>query len=255
MTNFKSGKADLHIHSSFSYDGFAKPELIVKTAAKIGIDVVAITDHDRIDGALQAQKFEKKYGVDVIVGEEILSNEGEVLGLYLKEEVKSGQTLKETIQAIRRQGGLVIIPHPFSWFPLTRPSVGLKRLYNLVKDKNLFPDGIEILNSMLQGRLSLKRNKRVNEKVFNLAPVAGSDAHIEKHIGMSVTLFPGKTKEDLKKAIIERKTKPVGDFITGMEHVEVIRKNILKMGKSAGKKLLKPYHRLKESINNRFNDL
>jgi len=252
MSDKKQGKADLHIHSSYSYDGFSKPEAIIKRAAKLGLNVIAITDHEEVKGAKEAEKLEKKYGVEVIVGEEILTNEGEVLGLFLKEKVRPGKTLKETVNEIHSSGGLVVIPHPFSWFPLTRPPIGIKSLYRLVKDRDIIPDAIEVLNATPMGRHTIKRNKRVNEKIFSLAEVGGSDAHIERHIGMGVTLFPGSTKEDLKEAILAKKTQASGDFISRAEHADVIKKNIVKMGKSAGKKLLKPYYKLKESINHRF---
>lgn len=252
MEEQKLGKADLHVHSIFSYDGFNKPEMIVKQASKIGLDVIAITDHDNIKGAISAQKFENKYGVEVVIGEEVLTNEGEILGLFLKEEVKPGKTLKETIKIVHDQEGIVIIPHPFSFFPLTRPAIGVKLLYSLLKEKNLLPEGMEVLNSMPSAKLSSKKSRRLNEKIFNFAEVAGSDAHIEKHIGMGITLFPGQTKEDLKKAIINCQTRATGDFVSGKEHAEIIRKNIVRMSKTAGSKLLKPYHKLKNSIQNKF---
>ncbi len=255
-THKNLGKADLHIHSSYSYDGFSKPEAILKEASKAGLDVIAITDHEEVKGAKEAEKLEKKYGVEVIVGEEILTNEGEVLGLFLKEKVKPGKTLKETVKEIHKQGGLVVIPHPFSWFPLTRPPIGIKSLYKLVKDRDISPDAIEVLNATPMGKYTIERNKRVNEKIFSLAEVGGSDAHIEQHVGMGVTLFPGKTKEDLKAAILKKETKVSGGFISRAEHARVIKKNIVKIGKkigkSAGRKLLKPYYKLKESINHRL---
>lgn len=246
------GRADLHIHSSYSYDGLAKPETLMKKASEIGLNVIAITDHEEIRGAEEALRLEKKYGVEVIVGEEVLTNQGEVLGLFLKEKLKPGKTLEETIRTIHSQGGLAIIPHPFSWFPVTRPAVGIKRLYSLIRDKRLFPDGIETFNSMPVGRFSSKKSKEINERVFNLAEVAGSDSHIADHLGMGITLFPGRTKEDLKRAIMERKTKVSGGFVSGKGQMKIIGKNIAKRTKSAGKKILKPYYKLKNSINKKF---
>ncbi len=253
MTNKKLGKADLHIHSSSSYDGLDKPEVILKKASEMGLNVIAITDHDEIKGALLAQKLEKKYGVEVIIGEEILSNQGEILALFIKEKVEPGKTLEETVYSVHSQGGLAIIPHPFSIFPFTRPAVGLKRLYELIHDKDLLPDGIEVMNSMPTARLSSKKSKKLNEKIFNLAEVAGSDAHVVEHIGMSLTFFPGETSEDLKKAILERTTTVAGDFISAKEHAKVVRRSIVKMSMRASRKILKPYYKLKNSIHNRFN--
>jgi predicted metal-dependent phosphoesterase TrpH len=246
------GKADLHIHTNHSYDGISTPQEVLERAKELDIDVIAICDHDEISGALEAQKLSVKYGVEVIIGEEVLTNEGEVIGLFLKKKIEVGKTLHETVKEIRKQDGLVVIPHPFAIFPVTRPAVSIKKLYDLFKEKGVVPDALEVLNSMPAGKVNSKKSKRLNDKVFTVAEVAGSDAHIKSHIGMSVTVFEGNTKEELRKAILEEKTKVEGDFISKRQSAEYLGKNIAKIGKKAKNRITGSYQKIKDTIHNRF---
>ncbi len=104
-------KYDLHVHSKYSVDGFVEPEVIVKTARKKGLSGVAVTDHNTIQGGLKAVKYETD-DFKIIVGSEIETDRGEVIGLFLSEEIKS-HSFQDVIQEIKSQNGLVIIPHPF----------------------------------------------------------------------------------------------------------------------------------------------
>lgn len=256
MKNDSLGKADLHIHSTYSYDGISTPEEIVRHASKIGLNVIAITDHDEILGALEAQKFEKKYGVDVIVGEEVLTNEGEVIALFIKEKIKAGLPLFETVKIIKKQGGLVIIPHPFAFLPMFKPAVGVKNLYSLFKENKFKPDGIEIMNSTPAGRMSYKKNKRLNESVFCLSEIGGSDAHIKDHVGMGVTLFDGKSKQDLKNAILSSSTKVDGEFLTRRESLAFVKGNIVKrVKKTKDIVITKPIKKIKNKFNSYLRSL
>jgi len=250
MENDSLGKADLHIHSTYSYDGISTPEEIVKHAAKIGLNVIAITDHDEIVGGLEAQKFEKKYKIDIIVGEEVLTNEGEVIALFIKNKIKAGLPLFETVKLIKEQGGLVIIPHPFAFLPMFKPAVGVKNLYSLFKDNKFKPDGIEIMNSTPAGKMSYKKNKRLNDSVFCLSEVGGSDAHIKDHVGMGVTLFEGKTKDDLKNAILASTTTVDGEFLTRRESLAFVKGNIVKRVKKTRDLVIsKPINKIKNKFN------
>jgi predicted metal-dependent phosphoesterase TrpH len=108
------GRADLHVHSVWS-DGAQRPDAIVRACAG-RLDVVAITDHDEIQGALEARAFAREradLGVDVVVGEEISTLNGHLLGLYLEERVPPGLPAAETIGRIHAQGGLAVAAHPF----------------------------------------------------------------------------------------------------------------------------------------------
>ncbi len=103
-------KVDLHSHSIASPDGGITPEQYAKVLETELLDFIAITDHDRIDFALG---LNKALGDKIIVGEEITTSEGELIGLFLTKLVKPGQSLADTAHAIRNQGGLVYVPHPF----------------------------------------------------------------------------------------------------------------------------------------------
>jgi hypothetical protein len=214
------------------------------------LDVIAITDHDEIAGGIEAQKFENKYGVDVIVGEEVLTNEGEVIALFIKKKIKAGLPLFDTVKIIKEQGGLVIIPHPFAFLPMFKPAVGVKNLYSLFKDNNFKPDGIEIMNSTPAGKMSYKKNKRLNDSVFLLSEVGGSDAHIKDHVGMGVTLFKGSSKEDLKTAILSGTTKVDGEFLSRKESLAFVKGNIVKRVKKTKDMVIsKPIKKIKNKFN------
>ena len=109
-----SGRADLHVHSTWS-DGTQSPEAIVRAAAG-AVDVLALTDHDEIRGAFAARAFARanpELGVDVVVGEEITTRNGHLLGLFLEERVPPGLLVSRTIELIHAQGGVAVVPHPF----------------------------------------------------------------------------------------------------------------------------------------------
>ena len=104
-------RADLHNHTTFSPDSILSPRDVVRRAKEIGIDWVAITDHNTVRGGLVVREIAD--GFRVIVGEEIKSAEGEILGLFLEENVPRGLPARESIARIRDQGGIVGVPHPF----------------------------------------------------------------------------------------------------------------------------------------------
>ena len=108
-------KADLHIHSTRS-DGLASPRQIMEYAARrTDLSVIAITDHNTLEGALDAKEMQHEYpGLEVVVGEEITSKWGHILGLFLDEEVPPGLSAVETIARINEQGGVAVIAHPFA---------------------------------------------------------------------------------------------------------------------------------------------
>jgi predicted metal-dependent phosphoesterase TrpH len=197
-------KYDLHTHSKYSHDGTLEPKEIVKIAKKQGLDGIAITDHDTIKGGLAAKKFETD-DFKVIVGAEIKTGKGEIIGLFLTEEIKAKSDINVS-KAIRKQGGLVICPHPFDRLRKTafRPKVG---------DAYLF-DAIEVFNS----RCVFKYDnfKALNYAHFNKkGSVAGSDAHYANEIGNAITISFGNIKEDIiNNTLIE------GKKSSSMNHVK-----------------------------------
>lgn len=196
-------KADLHIHSSES-DGLASPEQIVEHAAtRTDLSVIAITDHNTIEGGLRAREAAQHFpGVEVVVGAEITSKWGHILGLYLQEDVPAGLSAAGTIAAINEQGGIAIIAHPFAnkafgpW--------GLKSLGDRIGDVAF--QAMEVYNSSPY----LVRANRLAAKAFlagqGVAATGGSDAHVLKAVGTGYTLFRGASAEDLRRSIDDLET-------------------------------------------------
>ncbi len=208
-------KADLHFHTWHSVDSFTSPKSAVHAAIKKGIKVLAITDHDSIDGAISAKKYaeENKLPVEIIIGDEIICNGGHIVALFLKEKVPSFMSLEETLTALKKQDALVIIPHMLfeedvlgeyayryrvSYFDLVRHPEYLEMI-----------DGVEIQNYSLIEPDFTKKANFINEEFTKKARISSSDAHVLMNFGYSYTLFEGETAEDLRKAIKSRTTIPV----------------------------------------------
>jgi predicted metal-dependent phosphoesterase TrpH len=196
-------KADLHIHSTHS-DGLATPEEIVAYAAtKTDLKVIAVTDHNSIEGSLRAREAAVAHpGIEVVIGSEITSKWGHILGLYLTEDVAAGMSAVDTIAAINEQGGVAIIAHPFAnrafgpW--------GLKSLGRKI-DEVAF-QAMEVYNSSPY----LIYANRLAAKAFaagqGIAATGGSDAHVLKAVGRGYTLYRGSTAQDLRRSIDELET-------------------------------------------------
>jgi len=197
------GKADLHIHSHYSKDSFASLKNILKTAQKEGLDVIAITDHDEVKGAKEAQAMAPEFGLEVVVGEEIETREGDLLALFIDDKISSGRPITETIKEVHKQGGLAVVPHPSNLL------LGGVSLNVIVKVSHQL-DGIELFNGSWLGKIKRKKSKELNKAILNLAAVGGSDAHLARQVGSGYTIFPGKSKEDLYRAIKEKTTTTAG---------------------------------------------
>jgi predicted metal-dependent phosphoesterase TrpH len=194
--------ADLHVHTTYSGD-FSTPEQILRMAAKRGLNAIAITDHDTIKGALEAATIAQQNPnlPTVIIGEEISSQDGHILGLFLQERVPPGLSAAATVAAIQAQDGLAIAAHPF-W------RVGLSSLGGALVDQVPF-DGIEVVNgvpvpSMMRANALADRYQRES----HLAATGGSDAHHALAVGWSHTRFAGTSALDLRNALAKRATLP-----------------------------------------------
>ncbi len=104
--------SEFHIHTTYSYDCLMSPRMILKIARRKGIETLAITDHDTIAGALATRRIAKEFGIDIVVGAEIKTNLGDIIGLNIVDEIRV-RNWRRVIQEIRMQGGLVILPHPY----------------------------------------------------------------------------------------------------------------------------------------------
>ena len=172
-------KADLHIHTCYSIDCGMPLDRIVARCLQLGINCVAIADHHSIAGALKMQEIAP---FRVIVGEEIRTPVGELMGLFLTEEVPRGLSVQETIARIKSQGGLVNIPHPFGHLPL-----GNKKL--LTEEILSQADLIEVFNSRVPFRSAFARASKLASK-YRLPASAGSDAHTIPEIGRAYVEMP-----------------------------------------------------------------
>jgi predicted metal-dependent phosphoesterase TrpH len=194
------GRADLHMHTSHS-DGWPSPVDVVDHVILRGdLDVIAITDHDTIEGALCAAEHAAgtPLAPHVIVGEEVSSRHGHILGLFLERRVRPGMSAAATIAAIREQGGLAIAAHPF-W--RTERQVRGRVVHGVGWwAAELDFDGIEVENSTPGFYLFNQMAHRLSEAA-GVAEVGNSDAHILDAIGRAYTCFPGRTPQALRAAI------------------------------------------------------
>ena len=201
----RPGKADLHIHTAFS-DGMASPRQILEyVEAETDLDVIAITDHDDLRGALKTRETWAlgRYRFQVVPGMEVTAIEGHIIALFVEEPLPSLRPVEEVLAAVHRQGGLAIAAHPLSW--LTR-SLGKRALERIAASKldGVYLDGLETANQSPGAGQRLKRVAALNRERYHLAQVGASDAHFLKSIASACTEFPGRTAEDLRRSILER---------------------------------------------------
>ncbi|HEY5389122.1 MAG TPA: PHP domain-containing protein, partial [Solirubrobacteraceae bacterium] len=165
---------DLHMHTDHSPDCATPVEVLLATAREQGLGAIAITDHNEISGALDA--FTKADGIKVIVGEEVkTATQGEVIGLFLRERIARGMSLEETVAEIRRQGGLVYVPHPFDRMHAVP---GYEHLLAILDDI----DAIEVFNPRVAIGSFNEEAARFAAK-YRLTAAAGSDAHVAAGLG------------------------------------------------------------------------
>lgn len=170
----------LHVHSSYSACSESPVDKIAAYCRQHEIEAVSITDHNSIEGAMKLRDVAPDLGV--IVGEEVSTHDGEVVGLFLKEKIEPGEGLRKSCEAIKAQGGLVYIPHPFDRFKVHRV-----RRHHLMEILDLV-DIIEIYNA----KISLgKYNKKARQfaETYHKAGAVGSDSHYIASIGSAVNIM------------------------------------------------------------------
>jgi len=190
MVWYMSIEVDLHIHTKYSIDSLLDPKTVIRVALMRGLSAIAITDHNSIKGSLIAMREASSVkNLTVIPGIEVKTDLGDLIGLYIQDEIKS-RSFFDVMDEIRRQDGLVILPHPYN------AHKGV--IDNLVK----YVDVVEVLN----GRSSHTKNERADNLAskFNKPKLACSDAHFAFEIGRVKTKFPSDTSatEELRKFIL-----------------------------------------------------
>ena len=196
------GLADLHIHTIYSYDGTASVPAVLTQAKQTGLDVIAITDHDEIRGALKAFELAPEFGIEVIPGIEITTAEGDLLALFVTETIAPGLSLIETILRVGEAGGICLAPHPMArgagMKSLSGPSI-IRALDHPQASRILL--GIETYNATALDRESNLLAQKLWAECPGKAQVGNSDAHVVHAIGSGATAFPGHTAADLLEAL------------------------------------------------------
>jgi hypothetical protein len=168
---------EFHCHSKFSKCSNVEIEDIIKKCEKKGINGIALADHNTIEGALELKSKAPNW-LRVVIGEEILTNSGEIIGLFLNKEIKPKLSLAETILEIKRQGGLVILPHPFDRI---RSKITSKEI-----DENIdYFDAIETFNARCffpSDNKKAENYAKNNEKIG----ICGSDSHFLGEYGRTI---------------------------------------------------------------------
>jgi predicted metal-dependent phosphoesterase TrpH len=199
-------EVDLHMHTDHSGDCATPVEVLLQTACDRGLGAIAITDHNEVSGALEAAEIAAGMdGLKVIVAEEVKTAEqGEVIGLFLKEKIPKGLTMAETIAAIREQGGLVYVPHPFDRF---HSVPDYEHLLDIVEEVDI----LEVFNPRVALTAFNEEAVRFAGK-YRIIPAAGSDSHVAQGLGsvrQRIHDFDGPEEflEAMRDADITRKHK------------------------------------------------
>jgi predicted metal-dependent phosphoesterase TrpH len=227
----KTGKADLHMHSTYS-DGCATIQQILDHVQhNTDLDVIAITDHDVIEGALRARDLWEKgsYRFDFIVGEEITTKEGHLLGLFIEHRIPSGLSMERSIDLIHEQGGLAVIAHPLH--RLFRHSCQRSVMDRIHAAKDVWFDGVETWNASFCGIYANRHAMVVNRSVYGLPELGNSDAHSLSAVGRGCTWFAGKTAQEIRANITAGQTAPGGTFWDMQAYVQWVRYLMSKEGR------------------------
>ncbi len=164
-------KTLIHIHTNYSFDGNTAPEALARYAKRKGIGCIAVTDHDTIEGAKHLAAITD---VKVIIGSEITTRDGDLIGLFLEQGISPGMSARDTALAIREQGGLVLLPHPF--IKLFGCGLGKSawRIAELI-------DAVEVCNAQNIVAIPDRKADRFADKL-GLAKYVGADSHVDASI-------------------------------------------------------------------------
>lgn len=206
----KLGRADLHMHSTYS-DGIGSIEQILFHAQHhTNLAVIALTDHDVIEGALRARDLWARgnYRFDFIVGEEISTQQGHLLALFIEKRIRPGLSMERSIDLVHEQGGLAIVAHPLN--RVFRHSCQREVLDRIARSKDTWLDGIETWNASFCGIYANRVAMSTNRRIYGWPELGNSDAHTLTAIGSGCTWFEGSTARDIRECIEAGLTAPGG---------------------------------------------
>lgn len=194
-------RAEFHTHTRFSKDSILNKFFILFMLKLKKIKLIAITDHNEVKGAIKYQKFLKKFNIDVIVGEEVMTDSGEIIGLFLNKKIEPFQSPELTVKQIKEQNGIVYLPHPYDE----------KRYKTVLKEEKQIKlkdeiDFIEIHNGRNISEKYSDKQKDIQQKLM-ITPIIGSDAHTFIELGRNYIEIEYKNIEDFKnnmKDIVEK---------------------------------------------------
>ncbi len=225
------GKADFHMHTSLNDGTASVREILNYVRDHTDLDLIAITDHDRLTGSFHALEFANEYRFAIIPGSEITTLQGHLLALFIDKPIPMWRPLDWTIGKIHEQGGVAIAVHPFSI--LTR-SIGFRSFTGIMNHPSpeIYFDAVETFNPSVAGRVSAAKIRRLNEGRFHLPEVGCSDSHHLEGIGTGYTMFPGTTAEDLKKAIMDHQTRAFGSYWDFITHRRIAQRKFMRIGRN-----------------------
>ena len=193
---------DFHMHTHFSKDSLTRPDKLLDSAIKVGLTCIAVTDHNTTKGGFEVQRLAKERNapIRIIVAEEVKTSQGEVTGLFLKEEVPRDMSPMDTIRAIKEQGGLVSLPHPYD--KIRRSPLKAAAIEEVIRSIDI----IEVFNARTTFMSDVIKAKELAEK-YKLPAGAGSDAHIAWELGRVYVEFPDfdGTAKEFKLALMHSK--------------------------------------------------
>ncbi|WP_422769847.1 PHP-associated domain-containing protein [Plantactinospora sp. WMMC1484] len=194
------GRADIHLHTNLG-DGWISPARLVQIATDRQLAVIAVTDHDHVEGARRVEELlaRRDSPVQMITGVEVSTRQGHLLGLFVERAPRPLRPVEESIDAIKEQGGLVVVPHPLGTLV---PSLSRRKIDALLT-AGYEIDGIEIYNPSPANASRRDAVRAANEE-WGLAEIGASDAHFWQHVGAGYTRFAGSTPDDLRRAILDR---------------------------------------------------
>ena len=199
------GTADLHIHSTYSHDATSTVRAVLKQAADVGLNVIAVSDHDEIRGSLEAHELAPKYGIESIPAVEVSTKDGHLVALFVETLPPAGLPLIDTLIHIGRLDGVAIAPHPFNNLP---SSLSMEAVVSALAN----PRAKGVLKGIETHNMSTQSFDTVAQKLsvyLPLAKIGSSDAHVYWAIGAGRTEFPGETAQDLRNALDQMTTVPI----------------------------------------------